>query len=346
MSRPTTSSHVIDGITHHSANVRALLAADADTPPDALDAYSRDDDASVRRAAAKNPQTSSDTLTRLAHNNDCVSEVASNPALPEELQLYLAEHQMEDDALVGNPSLTTNAANILAVQLADAPWLLCQLLDSPAVTAETLEKIAACGNKHVRAGVAAHPLVSASLSAELAKYDHSSIKVAISGNPHTPPDVLKRVLHDVMGIYEDDDDDVCPPYPPEALEVAVNNPEMPEDLLAQIFISTSEDFVAMKALSHPNMSTDRFPSLLQALEKRDLTATGHQSLAKHPRTPGPVLEEMARNNICAWNILERADITTALIDLTASNMTSTGLLSDELLAAARQRVADRTAAPQ
>ena len=342
MSRPTTSSHVIDGITYHNPNVRALLAADASTPPSALAAYSRDDDVSVRRAVARNPHTSPDTLTRLASDGECARDVAGNPTIPEELQSHLAEHQIANGALVSNTSLTTNAANILAVQLADTPRLLCQLLDSPAVSAETLEKIAACGNKQVRAGVAAHPLVSASLSAELAHYSHSSIKVAISGNPRTPPDVLERVLHDVMGIYEDDDE-VYPPYPPEALAAAVDNPEVSEDLLAQIFVSTSEDFVAMKALSHPNMSTGRFPSLLRALEKRDLTATGHKSLAKHPRTPGPVLEEMARTGTCPYEILERPDLTTALIDLVEENAKWSGLIFDELLAAARQSVAEQAA---
>ncbi len=148
---------------------RAFAARDAETPPATLDALSRSNDRSVRRAVASNPNVAPETLMRLAA--EFPDELFQNPALP----LFLLE----------NPSL-----------FADMPEeSLAKLVHHPSMPEAYLLEAARHRAFYVRRAAAQNPRMPPAVLVELA--EKQSYFEEVAGNPSTPPDYVARMArHD------------------------------------------------------------------------------------------------------------------------------------------------------
>jgi hypothetical protein len=102
----------LDALAQHSASrVRAIVAADPDTPPDLLRSLIVDDDISVKMAAALNPACPSDILRELCSDPSPAIRLglASQLDLSDEILMVLVTHK--------NPYLADQAKYGLAAAL-------------------------------------------------------------------------------------------------------------------------------------------------------------------------------------------------------------------------------------
>lgn len=108
--------------THPVSAVRASVAGSPRTPPATLAALAFDREAWVQGWAARNPSTPSHVLERIAERNAHLTDLLSNPSLPEHVRRVLARK------LEANPVLLPSLPQGARVPL-DAPLLADRCTD-------------------------------------------------------------------------------------------------------------------------------------------------------------------------------------------------------------------------
>lgn len=157
-----------------NSEVRMLLAARRDLPPETRDALAADPDAKVVAAVAGHPGLDAATLAGMVavHGVRVKSNVAANPDAPSDLLLALAR---EDPRV---------------------PKALREIARHPNAGAEALELCLATGDERVRPIAAAHPALPADRVTELLADPDPAVAESAAGNSSLPVAEMLRLISD------------------------------------------------------------------------------------------------------------------------------------------------------
>ena len=157
-------------------NVRALVAAQSQTPVEVLVGLASDDDRTVRLAAAGNPSTPPEVLDRL-------SKTKPEPYSFRNFQW----------AVAGNPSAPLASLTRLANGSDDD--VLAAVGRNPGTPAKVLDRLASLkGRPSIRSAVARNPSATEAILTRLAKDSHADVRDAVATNPSTPGPIAARLL--------------------------------------------------------------------------------------------------------------------------------------------------------
>lgn len=181
-----------------TAEARAAVARDRDTPTDVLALLAKDQDKTVRRQVAENGQTPCELLTLLAMDRhlDVRRAVAENSKTSAEALTLLAKDQDRTvrRRVTENSRTPCELLTLLAMDRhLDVRRAVAKNVQTPS---EVLTLLAADEHYEVRCAVAGNSQTPVELLTLLAKDEHYEVRYAVAGNSQTPAELLTLLSKD------------------------------------------------------------------------------------------------------------------------------------------------------
>ena len=228
----------------------------------------------AKRNIAKNFQTTSIVLKKLAFDEDCCirSDASANPNTPAEVLRLLAEDS--------NSGVRNNVAG------------------NPSTPAETLESFATVSNIKILHRLAGNPSTPVEILESLMSDCNNSMLKAVAGNPSTPAEILELLADDSKDWFDEyvannfnkysdyTKKDVVSREYKGMIENIAKNPSTPIKVLRTL--ANDADYWMRKYIAeNPNAPADILKSFA---DFEDGDNGVHSLVAKHPNTPTKVLK--------------------------------------------------------
>ena len=239
-----------------------------------LEELADDENKSVRKEVAKNPNTPVDILTKLAEDKDAIVRcgVAENPSISAEVLVKLAEDENESVryGIAENPR---TPVDILTKLAEDKDWdVRYAVVENSKTPAEVLMKLADDEDDGVRKAVANHPNTPVEALRKLIDGEDKWVKEGVAKNPRTPVDILTKLAEDENW---------------EVRSAVVENPRTPVEVLSKLV--EDEDWYVRRAV----VENPRTPAEILTKLAEDEDCRVRARVAKNPRTPVEVLKKLA-----------------------------------------------------
>ncbi|MDR2086884.1 MAG: ssDNA-binding domain-containing protein, partial [Dysgonamonadaceae bacterium] len=232
-------------------------------PAEALVKLAKDEDVSVRKYVAGNPNISAELLERLAKDN------------AELVRKYVAD----------NPNTSAELLERLAKD--KEVWVRKEVAGHPNTSAKVLERLAKDKEAWVRQRVADNPNTSAKVLERLSKDKNTKVCEAVVGNPNTSAEDLEKMYNRVLDLEDAWElrEKLEGTFRQSAFKVLK---ELSKNYGEELY---KEGVWVRKAVAgHPNTSAE----VLERLSK-DKSAQVREKIAGHPNTSAELLERLSKD---------------------------------------------------
>jgi hypothetical protein len=274
-------------------------------PPLTLDTWSRDPEASIRRAAASNPGTSPLVLETLSADPDRSVRVAvagnsGTPPLVRDLLLAALAEDTESwvwRSVIRNPFTPPLVRERLLEALSKEPesWDRDEVAESPGTSPQVLRLLSEASDSHIRRRVAGNPNTPPDVLESLSRDTDREVQCRVAANPRTPERLAETLVREhpyavskdpcasalAIGILSEHLDGNVRGY-------VASNPSTPADVLYALSKDRYES-VRISVAAHTSTPVH----VLKEWSKRSLSMQLRAAVAGNPSTPPEVLTSLA-----------------------------------------------------